>query len=124
MAQLPAVLLAQEQLTVSTSEKAITAATFTNSASVVQPLDVLYGIFSHLSGGKIYHTEKWAARGLGDKAIAAIASVSNAGANGEIEQKVGDKWKVSGLEALKVWTAIIDSGAADALINVTLYGRV
>ena len=120
MAQLPAVLLAQEQLTVSTSEKTITGTKFDNGASPAQNLDVLYGIFSHLSGGKIYHAEKWLARGD----IAAVATVSNSGANGEIEQEVGDKWKVSGVDALKVWTAIIDSGGADALINVALYGRV
>ena len=57
------------------------------------------------------------------KALNAIAAVSNSGANGEIEQSVGDKWEVTGLDALKVWEAILDSGASDATINVALYGR-
>ena len=118
MAFLPAVLLNQEQLTVSSSEKTITGTKFDDGASPAQNLDILYGIFTHLSGGKIYHAEKWPERGN----IAAIAAVSDAGANGEIEQEAGSKWKISGVDALKVWTAILDSGASDALINVALYG--
>jgi hypothetical protein len=125
---LPLVLLVGEQLTISSSAVTVTTALFADSSTPSKALNVYKGIFTHLSGGKIYHHEKWGARtisrGGGETvSIAAIAAVSNSGANGEIEQSVGDKWEVTGLDALKVWEAILDSGASDATINVALYGR-
>lgn len=127
------VLLAEEQLTVSSSAQTITSTLFDDSQTVgvdgvvAQTLNVYKAVMSHVSGGKIYHHEKWGSRTIkrqdGKIKIAALSSVSNTGANGELPQSLGDKWEIIGREALGVWEAIKASGTSDATVNVALYGK-
>ena len=93
--------IAQESLTVSTVEKTITASKLSSN-------DIIYGLFCHVSGGKIFHTS--------------LAVPTAGGTNGEIPQKVDDKWEIWGKDELEAWGAIRQTGEADAVINVTLYG--
>ena len=100
--------LAEEKLTVDGSATPITAATLQDSDS--QPLAIEEAVFTHVSGGNIFHSSLQ-------------SSISNAGANGENFEKLDNKWVIRGLEAIKDWEAIKESGASDATVNVTLYGR-
>jgi hypothetical protein len=117
--QLPLELLASEQLTVSSSAVGITAAKLKATTGDTQPLDIIKAFFHHDGGGKIYHAETWPARGD----VAAVSDPSNTGANGEIPQQPGDKWAVSGLEAVTEWKAIKNDGSSDATIAIQIYGR-
>lgn len=97
-------LLSSEELTVSTSAKAITAATYAGNA--------VKAYFEHISGGKVWHT---------DNRI--NSSISNAGANGEISENIGTKWSISGTENIEHWRSIRDTGASsDGVVNVNVYG--
>ncbi len=104
-------LLASEQLTVSTSAVGITSTLFDGSVSGEQ-LNVLMAHFAYDSGGKIYHSSNIAS-----------GSLSNAGGGGEHPQSNPDKWEIWGLEDLKDWLAIKDSGASDAVLQINLYGK-
>src|SRR3990167_6455961 len=113
METFPFTLLSQEQLIISDAEKTITASKLADANDV--PLDVRGAIFTHLTGGDIYHVEKFGARsqyssGGTTLSLDAVPALSQAGANGEHHETAGNQWAIKGREAILVWTAVKASG--------------
>lgn len=101
--------LAKETITVQASAIGITASLFNDSNS--QPLNVIRGVFSWISGGDLYH-ESSGTDPLADGSDGAIPEFSS--------QKF--KFIVNGREDLKRWKAIKFSGGSDVELAVVLEG--
>lgn len=101
--------LAKENITVSSSALGITTTLFDDSAG--QPLNVLRGVFSWISGGDLYH-ESSGTDPLADGSDGATPEFSS--------QKF--KFIINGLEDLKRWKAIRFSGGSDVELAIVLEG--
>ncbi|KKL48250.1 hypothetical protein LCGC14_2327400 [marine sediment metagenome] len=101
--------LAKETITVSGTAIGITTTLFDDSDS--QPLNVIRGVFSYISGGDLYH-EASGTDPLADGSDGAIPEFSS--------QKF--KFMVNGREDLKRWKAIKFSGGVDVELAIVLEG--
>lgn len=101
--------LAKENITVSGTALGITTTLFDDSDG--QPLNVLRGVFSWISGGDLYH-ESSGTDPLADGSDGAIPEFSS--------QKF--KFMVNGREDLKRWKAIKFSGGSDVELAIVLEG--
>lgn len=98
--------LANEQLTIDATSGGvgITASLF----GAAPPLNILMGVFSVVSGGKIFHSSK--------------ATVTGGGTEGSEPENIGAKFEVWGMTDLKAWKAIKQTSESDAKVNVRLFG--
>ncbi len=101
--------LAKENITVSSTALSITTALFTGSDG--QPLNVIRGVFSYISGGDLYHEST----GTDPEAD---------GSDGAIPEFAAQKFKfiINGLADLKRWKAIRFSGGTDVELAIVLEG--
>ena len=101
--------LAKEKITVSNSAIGITTSLFAGSDG--QPLNVLRGVFSYISGGDLYHEST------------GTAPLDNA-SDGAIPEFSSQKFKfiVNGLADLKNWKAIRFNGGTDVVLAIVLEG--
>ncbi len=101
--------LAKENITVSSSALGITTSLFDDASG--QPLNILRGVFSWISGGDLYH-ESTGTDPLAD------------GSDGSHPEFSSQKFKfiINGLADLKRWKAIKFSGGSDVEIAIALEG--
>ena len=101
--------LAKENITISGTAVGITATLFDDSDG--QPLNVLRGVFSYISGGDLYHE-------------ASGTNPLDTGGDGSIPEFSSQKFKfiINGREDLKRWKASKFNGGVDVELAIVLEG--
>ncbi len=98
--------LSSETITVSTAAIGITSSLLVDTTGRLY--NVIHADFQHRSGGKI-------------NCLAQATPVA-AGGNGETQRSIGDEWRVIGYSDLVTFKMVKQTGEADAVVDVQLYG--